>query len=119
MTLEECYKSFDGDYEEVLNRLCSRAFVEKFLVKFLADESYENLHRSLAANDISEAFRSAHMLKGVCQNLGIGCLYESDRIVTDALRNGKNEVTPEMMERLDADYARVVQSIQEYQKSAE
>ena len=47
MTLEECYESFKGDYEEVVNRLCSRKFVEKFLVKFLADKSYEDLHRYL------------------------------------------------------------------------
>ena len=37
MTLEECYKNFGGDYQEVENRLCSRKFVEKFLVKFLKD----------------------------------------------------------------------------------
>ena len=33
MTLEECYKNFGGDYQEVENRLCSRKFVEKFLVR--------------------------------------------------------------------------------------
>ena len=47
MTLEECYKNFGGDYQEVEKRLCSRKFVEKFLVKFLADKSYENLHHYL------------------------------------------------------------------------
>lgn len=117
MTLEECYSRIGGDYEEVLNRLCSRAFVEKFLVKFLTDSSYQNLHASLKANNLEEAFRSAHTLKGVCQNLGIGSLYESDRIVTDALRNGKNEVTPEMLQQLDRDYEHVIATIREYQES--
>ena len=32
---------------------------------------------------------------------------------------GKNEVAPEMLQKLDDDYQLVVQSIQEYQKSAE
>lgn len=119
MTLEECYSRMGGDYEEVLGRLCNRAFVEKFLVKFLNDDSYQNLHASLQAGDLSEAFRAAHMLKGVCQNLGLGRLYESDRVVTDALRDGKNEVTEEMIRRLDADYELVISCIQEYQQSAE
>ncbi len=119
MTLEECYKSFGGDYEEVVNRLCSRAFVEKFLVKFLADKSYEDLHRYLDEGNLPEAFRVAHTLKGVCQNLGIKCLYESDYVVTEALRDGKNDVTPEMLQKLDADYELVIRSIGEYQKSAE
>ena len=99
MTLEECYKNFGGDYQEVENRLCSRKFVEKFLVKFLADKSYENLHHYLDEGDLAEAFRAAHTLK--------------------ALRGGKNEVAPEMLQKLDDDYQLVVQSIQEYQKSAE
>ena len=107
MTLEECYESFKGDYEEVVNRLCSRKFVEKFLVKFLADKSYEDLHRYLDEENYEEAFRAAHTLKGVCQK------------VTEALRGGKNEVTPEMLQRLDADYENVVHAIQEYQQSAE
>lgn len=119
MTLEECYESFGGNLEEVLGRLHNRSLVEKFLVKFLSDQSYEQLHCSLATNDVSEAFRAAHMLKGVCQNLGIGCLYESDRIVTDALRDGKNEVSPEMLRRLEEDYRLVVSSVREYQKSVE
>lgn len=119
MTLEECYASFDGDYEEVLSRLHKNSLVEKFLIKFPSDESYEILKQSLANNNLQEAFRAAHMLKGVCQNLGIGCLYESSRIVTDALRDGRNEVTIPMLSRLEADYARVVSSIQEYQRSVE
>lgn len=118
MTLEECYESFGGDYQEVVNRLCSRAFVEKFLVKFLADKSHEDLHRHLDAGEFEEAFRAAHTLKGVCQNLGIKCLYESDYVVTEALRGSKNDVTPEMLQKLDADYDLVVASIREYQESA-
>lgn len=118
MTLEECYRSFGGDYEDVLNRLCSQAFVGRFLVKFLADESYEDLHRYLDEKNYEGAFRAAHTLKGVCQNLGIRNLYESDDVVTEALRGGKNEVTPEMLQKLDADYDSVIRSIREYQKSA-
>lgn len=119
MTLEECYERFGGDYNEVVNRLCSRAFVEKFLLKFLGDKSFEDLHRYLDEGNLSEAFRAAHTLKGVCQNLGIRCLYESDYLVTEALRNGKNDVTPEMLQKLDADYELVVRSIHEYQESVE
>ena len=43
MTLQDCYAAMGGNVEEVLNRLRSESLVQKFVLKFLADPSYELL----------------------------------------------------------------------------
>ena len=115
MTIEQVYKNMDSDYASVKDRLQNDALIEKFLIKFLADESYANISKNLEAQNLEEAFRAAHTLKGVCQNLGLDRLYKSSYEVTEALRKGKNDVTPEMMEKLESDYDVTVASIRELQ----
>ena len=113
--LLQVYKNMDSDYASVKDRLQNDALIEKFLIKFLADESYANILKNLEAQNLEEAFRAAHTLKGVCQNLGLDRLYKSSYDVTEALRNGKNDVTSEMMEKLESDYDITVSSIRELQ----
>ncbi|MCI6205128.1 MAG: Hpt domain-containing protein [Lachnospiraceae bacterium] len=115
MTVEQVYKNMDSDYASVKDRLQNDALIEKFLIKFLADESYANILKNLEAQNLEETFRAAHTLKGVCQNLGLDRLYKSSYDVTEALRNGKNDVTSEMMEKLESDYDITVSSIRELQ----
>ena len=76
MTLKDCYFALEGDYEEVVGRLYSEALVQKFAVKFLADKSFQLLDESLKAGSYEEAFRAAHTLKGVSQNLSFTKLYQ-------------------------------------------
>ena len=57
MTLQECYTALGGDYDEVLGRLRSESLVQKFVLKFPADPSYDMLQTALAAQDWAEAFR--------------------------------------------------------------
>ena len=115
MTIEQCYEQLHGDYAQVIQRLPSPALVERFIGKFLDDGSFSELASAMAAGQTEAAFRAAHTLKGVCQNLGLDCLYKSSYEVTEALRKGKNDVTPEMMEKLEADYDVTVSSIRELQ----
>jgi len=51
MTLKECYAALGGDYDAVLGRLPGEKFVQKFVLKFLNDGSYQLLLDSLAAGD--------------------------------------------------------------------
>ena len=75
MTIQECYAALEGDYQEVLGRLYSDALVQKFVGKFLSDQSFQLLESSLKAGNYDEAFRAAHTLKGVNQNLSFTKLY--------------------------------------------
>lgn len=111
MTVKECYELMDGKYENVLERLSSEKLIEKFLKKFVDDKSYSDITRYLEAGEKENAFCAAHTLKGVCLKLGLDKLYESAVEVTEALRGGKNETTPEMLEKLKSDYELTINAI--------
>ena len=117
MTLQECYTALGGDYDEVLGRLRSESLVQKFVLKFPADPSYDMLQTALAAQDWAEAFRGAHTIKGVCQNLAFTHLAQSSSALTEALRSGMSPEAPGLLEKVKADYQRTVSAIQEFQAS--
>ena len=91
MTLEQMYAAIGGDYKGVMERLPSADFVRRFALKFLQDDSFPNLKKALEAQDAPTAFRAAHTLKGVCQNLGFDALYAPASALTEALRGGTLE----------------------------
>jgi len=120
MTLKECYTALGGDYEEALGRLRSERLVQKFVLKFLNDGSYQLLQDSLAAGDRKEAFRAAHTIKGVCANLAFNTLLESSEALTEALRDGKPAQPGEdsLIAQVKEDYARVCRAIEAFQEGA-
>ena len=118
MTLKECYAALGGNYDEVIGRLRSERLVQKFVLKFLNDGSYQLLQDSLAAGDREEAFRAAHTIKGVCANLAFTELLESSEQLTEALRDGKPPEPGEeqLLARVTQDYERARQAIQDFQE---
>ena len=118
MTLQECYAAMGGNYEDVMSRLRSERLVQKFVLKFLADGSYDLLCRSLEEKDYENAFRAAHTIKGMCQNLDFTRLYESSAQLSEALRNGVTPEAPALLERVKEDYRQTVEAIRAFQASA-
>lgn len=118
MTLQECYAALGGDYAGVSSRLPTERMIQKFVLKFLNDGSYDLLLRSMEAEDCAEAFRAAHTIKGVCQNLGFTMLYQSSSQLSEALRNGFTPEAPALMEQVKANYRQTVEAIRAYQASA-
>jgi len=104
MTVKEFYAAVGGDYEGVCSRLISEQLVKKFLLKFLDDGSFNTLAASLKDGNDEEAFRAAHTIKGVCQNLGLDKLYLSSSALTEALRGGKKESADGLFEKVKTDY---------------
>lgn len=84
MTVKECYEQMGADYEGVLGRLRSEVLIKKFAKKFLDDGSFRSLKDNLAQKNGEEAFRAAHTLKGVCQNLGFDNLYKASFDITES-----------------------------------
>lgn len=118
MTLSQCYTALGGDYDEVRGRLRSESLVQKFVLKFLSDPSFQLLEDSLAAKNWSEAFRGAHTLKGVCQNLSFSALYRSSALLCDDLRDGSDSPdTPRLADQVQEDYRRTVEAIAAFQAS--
>ena len=115
MNLRECYETIGGDYDEVLGRLCSERLVQKFVLMFLDDKSYEQLWDSMESGDRETAFRAAHTIKGICQNLAFTRLYESDHQLTEALRAGEMEQASVLIEKVKEDYEHTVAAIRAFQ----
>ncbi len=115
MTIQECYAALEGSYEEVLGRLYSDALVKKFVGKFLSDQSFQLLKSSLEAGNYDEAFRAAHTLKGVTQNLSFTKLYESSHQITEALRTKNYDQAIQLLPKIEADYDQTAAAIQAFQ----
>ena len=112
MTVKECYDALGGNYDEILGRFRSEDRVRRFVVKFLTDPSYDNLIKAYDEKNLEEAFRAAHTIKGICQNLSFTKLYESSHVLSDKLKAGEFDDTAEILEQVKADYARTVSAIQ-------
>ncbi len=104
MTIQECYKKMGADYDEVFHRLPRESMVRKFALMFLNDDSYPKLEQSLKEGNVQEAFRAAHTLKGVCQNLGFTNLYQPAYELTEVLRAGTLEGSGEWFARVTEQY---------------
>ena len=113
MTMQECYKAIGGNYEAVLGRLHSEALIQRFTLKFLEDQSYLQLKQALENKNYEDAFRSAHTLKGVCQNLSFDRLYEVSNELTELLRDrtGEKPGIPESMEKVTEVYEMTIEEI--------
>lgn len=120
MTIEQCYQKLHGDYAQVLQRLPSPSLVERFVVKFLGDDSFSSLCKAVEAGKTEDAFRAAHTLKGISANLGLEQLRSSASQLTELLR-GETGPMPvaaeELMEQVRKDYALTVEAIEEFQAS--
>ena len=118
MTLQECYAAMGGNYDDAIGRLRSERLVQKFVLKFLSDGSYELLCRSLEEKNYEEAFRAAHTIKGVCQNLSIDKLQASSSRLCESPRNGYTPESDALAEEVRADYSQTAAAIEAFQKES-
>lgn len=116
MTLGDFYAAVGGDIKTVLQRIPSEAMVKKFVLKYPADPTCAELDSSIAAGDWDTAFRAAHTLKGVSQNLGFEELYRVSFELTEALRGGKALQDKSLHEAVRAENARVIAAIEALDK---
>lgn len=112
MTLKECFEMFGGDYEGVISRMLKEERVKKFILKFKNDPTFDLLTRSTEDENYEEAFRAAHTIKGLCQNLGFERLYKSSYELTEALRGGKKPDSDSYYQQVKTDYEQIVCAIE-------
>ena len=114
MTIQECYEAIGGNYDDVLKRVRSESLIQRFTLKFLADKSYPQLKESLEAKNYEDAFRGAHTLKGVCQNLSFDRLYEVSCDLTELLRDrtGTQPGIQEAMAKVTEVYEATIKEIE-------
>lgn len=117
MNLKDCYMSFGGDFDGVMERLRREQTVQKFVYKFLDDKSFELFEASMEKQDYKEALRAVHTLKGICQNLSFDRLYTSSSLVTNALKGDDYKKAIDLIPQLSNDYNQVVKVVREYKES--
>lgn len=115
MSLEACYDALGGNYKSVLGRLSSERIVKKFVLKFLNDQSYGLLEQSMRDKNYEEAFRAAHTIKGVCQNLSFDRLGGSSSRLAEALRSGWTPEADVLVEEVKRDYQETADAIRAFQ----
>ena len=115
MTVQECYEAFGGNYQEVVSRLRTDERIIRFLKMALNDGSYQLLVDSIATNNVDEAFRAAHTLKGVCGNLSISRFGESSTALCEYLREKRviDDKVLAMVEKVKEDYELTISCIQQ------
>ena len=118
MTLRECYAALGGDYDDAMGRLRSEKLVNKFVLRFLDDKSYDLLCASMEAKDYEEAFRAAHTIKGICSNLAFTALGKSSSELCEALRHGYTPGADALAEQVKEAHRQTAAAIRAYREAA-
>jgi len=115
MTLQDCYIALGGNYADVSARLTSDRIIQKFILKFLDDKSYDQLCAAMKEENYEEAFLAAHTIKGICQNLSFTRLLESSSRLTEALRHGWTPEADGLLRQVEEDYFTLITAIRTFQ----
>lgn len=119
MTLQECYALMGADFDDAISRLRSEKLLQKFVLKFLDDGSFDLLCDSMKNGNNEEAFRAAHTIKGMCQNLSFTVLAGSSSKLTEDLRNGGSGQSEKLFADVRDDYRRTVNAINSFKDELE
>lgn len=88
--------------------------LKKFILKFPEDPTYGRLVDVIENGVLEDVEREVHTLKGLTANLGISGLNKICSECLDYLRSRKTALLPELYLRIQEEYDRVVELINEY-----
>lgn len=114
MTLQECYATLCGNYEEAKTRLMNDSLIDRFIRRFPADPSMQLLREKLQEGNLPEAFRAVHTLKGVAANLAFTRLQQDASALTELMRDQVTPADPQMVSALEASYRLVIDTLYAY-----
>lgn len=115
MFIKEFYETIGVDPTDVLNRFGSNeTMLEKFLMKFLNDQTFLTLEEAIKKQDWEEVFRAAHTLKGICGNFDFKELYSLSSKIVEEYRANNFTPIPELFKTLKAEYERTVEALKSY-----
>lgn len=111
MQLNDFYISVGGNYETVLARLQSEQIIQKFLLRFLKDQTYNDLKKAVDAKDAPTAFLAVHTLMGTAANLGLDTLASDASALTELLRGAAEFPDGISTSEVDKSYYAAIKSI--------
>ena len=113
MTVKEFYDNVGGSYVDVINRFGADNIISRFLKMLLKDNTIVEFKTAIAENNIEEAFRHAHTMKGLLSNLGLTSLYNKDFEIVEFLRKKDiNYVIPLVPDSVES-YNSVIELIEQ------
>lgn len=113
MDIKECYRKMGGNFEDVMQRLGNESFIQRFVIRFLDDPSFQMIKDGIETKDAELAFRGAHTLKGVCSNLGFSKLCDLSSQLTEILRGRELEGYEAVLAQVEKQYQITVEAIRE------
>ncbi len=114
ITVKDCYDRFNGNYEEAKQRLMDDKRIERFMLKFLSDDTMDQIKDAITRENYEGLHRAVHTLKGLAANLSFTELQYAAEDFADQLDRTRGTVDPSLLENLELCYARVVETIEEY-----
>ena len=89
--------------------------VQRFMLKFLNDKSFETLTKELSEKNVEEAFKACHTLKGVMGNLGLNGFKTPVLELTEVLRAGSLDGSEQLYEAIKEKYEPLIAILKKYQ----
>ncbi len=89
----------------------NEALINRFMVRFVENESYRDLKAAIKASDWGAACEAAHKLKGMCGNLSITELFRLFSQQVTLFRSGDIEKANLLMTEIEAKYEFTVNHI--------
>lgn len=111
--IQEFYQAIGGDYGKAIARMSNDERIQKYLRFFLEDDSFHQLEEAMTAEDCEAAFRGAHTLKGVCQNMSFAVLGTVAEEITEALRAKDFETAKTIYPKVKEAYEQVTEAIRQ------
>lgn len=112
MNLKTFYESLGVNYDDILLRLRKEERIEKYLKKFIADSSYENLLSCMQEHKYDDAFAFAHTLKGMIQNIELKPLIKPIEALVEDLRIGGTSELDHLFDEFNVQYLSVKEKIE-------
>ncbi len=109
--VEELYNNIGGDYNKAIGRMQDDERIKKYLKFFLYDESFSQLKNGIESKNCEEAFKGAHTLKGVSQNMSFEVLSTKVIEITEELRAGNLETAITLFPEVEKTYEKVINEI--------
>lgn len=106
--LEQHGFDVDGTMKRFLN---NEQLYHKCLKKFLDDDSMNKLMEACATDNVEDAFKAAHTMKGFISNLGVNKLYHLLYPLVEKLRTG-NALTQDEIRELQDVYQEMYELIE-------
>lgn len=113
MTLNEFYTTVGGNYEDVIARLHSEAFTEKFLRMIPQDNSLPLLKEAAGSGRCPNGLPGGAYPKGHCPQFGAYRLAAACGTMTEALRSRDTlpEQTDVLLRAVDREYQKVCDTL--------